>query len=132
MPGGLHNPYRISFTPISLDFNSTGPSLDRVNMVRTFSHFRRVALKHMNESETGDAPFPPRFSLGVQSVRLELRRRPYEKGKPQLTWGIALEVTRGVNLKMHTEGFKARTCIVRTGGDKEIVVGFVEVGPSSS
>ncbi|CAL8582460.1 hypothetical protein XPA_008122 [Xanthoria parietina] len=128
VPGGLHNPYRIPNTPLALNFNTTGPGLDRVDMVRTFSHFRRLAQKHIKEN--GDTPIPPRVSLGVQSVGLELIRRPNQMGSYPLTWGLAMKVVKAVNLKMHTEGFKARTGIVHIAGAEKVVVGFVGMGPT--
>lgn len=43
-----------------------------------------------------------------------------------------MQAVRGVSLKMHKEGFKARTCIVQLLGDEEVMVGFVKVGPLGS
>ncbi|KAL8994235.1 MAG: hypothetical protein Q9169_005729 [Polycauliona sp. 2 TL-2023] len=123
VPGGLFNPYRIAQTPLSLDFNSTGDGLDRVDMVRAFSNFQRVAAKHIKE--TGDSPIPPRVSMGVHNVRLEVRRRPKEIPGYPLTWNLAKEVVKAVSVKMHTEGFKARTCNVLLAENDELVLGFV-------
>ncbi|KAL8877826.1 MAG: hypothetical protein Q9215_006617 [Flavoplaca cf. flavocitrina] len=126
---GLHNPYHIPKTPISLDFNTTtGPSLNRVDTMRTFYRFRRAAQKHIDEN--GDTPIPPKISMGVHSVRLDVERRSNELGGYPLTWRLATQVVKGVSLKMYKEGFEARTCIVQLLGDEEVMVGFVKVGLS--
>ncbi len=41
-----------------------------------------------------------------------------------------MKVVKAVNLKMHTEGFKARTGIVHIAGAEKVVVGFVGMGPT--
>lgn len=45
-----------------------------------------------------------------------------------MTWGQAIEVVRAVNMKMHLDGFKVRSCEVQLG-DGGLAVGYVKVAP---
>ncbi|KAL8733330.1 MAG: hypothetical protein Q9166_002154 [cf. Caloplaca sp. 2 TL-2023] len=117
---GLPNPYRIPYSPISLDFAPPGEGLDRVEMVRSFSRFRRTAQKYINSS--GDVPIPRGFRLDYTISVLS------EMGGPLMTWGLAIKAMRGVNMKMHMEGFKARSCNVQIGTD-DVRIGYVKVTP---
>lgn len=47
-----------------------------------------------------------------------------------MAWPLAVNAVRGVNIKMHMEGYRARTCDVLLGPPlQEVVVGYVKVAP---